>query len=95
MIADGWTPPSPTHPFWRDAAGSRVTVQATLAETPPAERAAVLERHAEGICAIVHLAGSHRAAGRVREARALASHASRLCGELAGLWPAGSQEPLR
>lgn len=82
-------------PHWRDPQGRRATVQAALAGRTPEEQAAIVRAHAEAVGAIIHAAGEARLreGGRM-EARSLATQAARLCGELAGLWPAGSNEPL-
>jgi hypothetical protein len=90
-----WTPPSEEVPFWRDPEGRRATVSLALAARPAPQRAPVLHAHGEAIARIVGAAIAARLGGESARARALASHASRLCGELAGLWPAGSDRPLR
>ncbi len=88
-------PPTVADPHWRDEHHRRTTVGVTLAEHPEADRGEVLERHADAVSVVIHAAAAARLAGDQRHARALANQASRLCGELAGLWPAGSHEPLR
>ncbi len=87
-------PPTPETPFWRDDAGRRTTVLAILAASPLADRGRVLDLHAGAVAALVRAASQASLEGRTARVRALANHASRLCGELAGLWPAGSDQPL-
>jgi hypothetical protein len=93
-MSTGWAAPTPENPFWRDADGRRTTVAAMLAGRDQATRRDLLDLHADAVCAIIHAAGRARIEGRDQHARSLATQASKLCGELAGLWPAGSHEPL-
>jgi hypothetical protein len=86
--------PTPHEPYWRDVQGRRTDVQAVGAGRTPSELVQIVNEHADAVCRIIHAAGAARLGGRHAEARMLATHASKLCGELAGLWPAGSQEPL-
>ncbi len=88
-------PPTVADPHWRDRSGARTTVGVSLAEHPESDHGEVLERHADAISEVIHAAARSRLAGDQRRARSLASQASKLCGELAGLWPEGSHEPLR
>jgi hypothetical protein len=87
-------PPTPETPYWRDSRSRRTTVAAVLAGRARADHERVLELHTEAVCRILRAAAAARLERRPADARALAAHASRLCGELAGLWPAGSNEPL-
>jgi hypothetical protein len=87
-------PPTLELPYWRDSQGRRTSVLAVLAGRGPSEREAVLGQHADAVCAIIHAASKAHLEGRQRDARTLAARASKLCGELAGLWPAGSHAPL-
>jgi hypothetical protein len=70
-------------------------VAAVLAGRGAAEQGLLLEEHCEAVSRIVRAAAAARLAGDGGRARTLAIQASRLCGELAGLWPEGSDEPLR
>ncbi len=81
-------------PYWRDGSGERTNLQVVLAGRHPGAREQTVTDHADAICRIVRAAGAARLEGRHREARALAAHASKLCGELVGLWPAGGDRPL-
>ena len=67
---------------------------AVIAGRSSDERERLVAIHVRSITSIVEAAAAATLEGRRAEARALAMHASRLCGELAGLWPAGSNEPL-
>jgi len=87
-------PPSPDVPYWRDAAGRRTNLQVMLAGRDPEAQVQTVTEHADAVCRIVRAAGAARLEGRQREARTLAAHASKLCGELVGLWPAGADTPL-
>jgi len=87
-------PPSPDVPYWRDAAGRRTNLQVVLAGRDREARVQTVTEHADGVCRIVRAAGAARLQGRNREARTLAAHASKLCGELVGLWPTGADTPL-
>jgi hypothetical protein len=69
-------------------------VLAVLAGRDRAERERLLAAHCEAVCRIVGAAADAQLADDRPRARKLASHASKLCGELAGLWPAGSDQPL-
>jgi hypothetical protein len=91
----GWRAPTVEIPHWCDPQGRRSTVQAALAGADPSARAAVVRAHADAVGALIHAAGEARLGdGGSTRARALATQAARLCGELAGLWPMGSDEPL-
>jgi hypothetical protein len=87
--------PSLERPYWRDESGRRTTVLALVAGRGAAERERLLVEHCDAVCRIIRSAAAARVAGDDRRARMLANRASRLCGELAGLWPQGSDEPLR
>jgi len=87
-------PPSPAVPYWRDGSGQRTNLQLVLAGDDPAAQARTVTEHADAVCRIVHAAGTARLQGRQGEARSLAAHASKLCGELVGLWPTGADTPL-
>jgi hypothetical protein len=87
-------PPSPAVPYWRDAAGRRTNLQVVLAGRDPEARVQTVTEHADAVCRIVRAAGAARLQGRNREARTLAAHASKLCGELVGLWPSGAETPM-
>lgn len=87
-------PPTPETPFWRDDAGRRTTVLAILAGREPCERERMLDLHVQAVDKLLRAATGASLEGRDGDVRALVSHASRLCGELAGLWPAGSDLPL-
>jgi hypothetical protein len=87
-------PPSPDVPYWRDEVGRRTSLQVVLAERDGDRQAQTLTEHADAVCRIVHAAAAARLEGRAREARALAAQASKLCGELVGLWPTGADTPL-
>ncbi len=87
-------PPSPAVPYWRDGAGRRTNLQVVLAGRDEEARVQTVTEHADAVCRIVRAAGAARLQGRHGEARALAAHASKLCGELVGLWPAGADAPL-
>ena len=93
-ITEPPNPPSPTVPYWRDGAGQRTNLQVVLAGGAAEARARLVTEHADGVCRIVRAAGTARLQGRHGEARALAAHASKLCGELVGLWPTGADQPL-
>jgi hypothetical protein len=95
MVTQPAKPPTPDRPHWRDGDGRRTTVLAVLAAHAPATREQLLDQHADAVCRIVRAAAAARLGGDHVRARMLANQASRLCGELAGLWPAGSDEPLR
>jgi hypothetical protein len=88
-------PPTPERPYWRDQSGRRTTFLAIAAGCGRAERERLLGEHCEAVCRIIRAAATARLTGDAARARTLANRASRLCGELAGLWPAGSDEPLR
>ncbi len=88
-------PPTVADPHWRDSSGRRTTVGVALAEQSQSEHGGVLERHADAVSEVIHAAAGARLVGDQRRARSLANQASKLCGELAGLWPEGSHEPLR
>ena len=88
------SPPSPAVPYWRDGSGRRTNLQVVLAAGTPEARERTVTDHADGVCRIVRAAGAARLEGRDRDARALAAQASKLCGELVGLWPAGADAPL-
>lgn len=86
-----WTrlePPTPRTPYWTDAEdGSRQHLRTVLigVETEPA---AEIERlHAAALGAVAAAALAAKRAGDGREARRLAAAASRLAGEIVGLWP--------
>ena len=87
--------PTPDRPFWLDGEGRRTTVLALLAAAAPGAREPLLEEHTDAVARILRAAAAARLEGRLVDARTLATQASRLSGELAGLWPAGSDAPLR
>lgn len=87
--------PTPDRPYWTDGEGRRTTVLALLAASAPGARELLLEEHTDAVARILRAAAAARLEGRLGDARTLAMQASRLSGELAGLWPAGSDEPLR
>ena len=88
-------PPTPDRPYWRDEQGRRTTIATVLAGRGVVERQLLLDEHCEAACRIIRAAAAARMTGDVARTRTLANQASRLCGELAGLWPEGSDEPLR
>jgi hypothetical protein len=65
-----------------------------LAGRDRAERERLLAAHCGAVCEIVRAAATAQLDGDRARARMLATQASKLCGELAGLWPAGSDQPL-
>ena len=87
-------PPTPDVPYWRDGEGRRVTLGMVIAGRDRGGRERAVEQHAEAVSRIVHAAGAAVLEGRDGPARTLAAHASKLCGELVGLWPSGSDAPL-
>jgi hypothetical protein len=86
--------PTPAVPYWRDGAGQRTNLQVVMAGRDREAQAQTVTDHADAVCRIVRAAGAARLEGRHRDARTLAAHASKLCGELVGLWPAGADTPL-
>lgn len=88
-------PPTPELPFWRDGSGQRTTLASVSAAGPATQQAALMADHVEAVTRILRAAADARLANQTARSRSLAAHASRLCGEVAGLWPSGSERPLR
>jgi hypothetical protein len=87
-----WTqlePPSIEQPFWHELDdGSRHHLHAVLVGMEPQQTAEIHRLHACAIAAIAAEACSAWQQRETRRARALASAAARLAGEIVGLWPA-------
>ena len=88
----GLLSPDERAPFWRRPDGTRLTYDDARLAAGPEREADVARVHADAICALVAAAATTADADT---ARALASAAARLCGEVIGLWPRGSWEPAR
>jgi len=78
--------PTLERPWWRSAAGGRSTYTAERAALGPERRGEVDEAHAAAIHRLVSAAARARDAGDAASSRRMAQAASRLCGEVVGLW---------
>ena len=81
-------------PYWRGPDGARTTFQEIMLGLDHRTAMHLAERHAEAICALARAAAEARLAGEHMNARRLAHAASRLCEEVAGLWPRESWKPI-
>jgi hypothetical protein len=88
----GLQPPSPEAPYWRTARGERLSLATALAGAGEGTQRIVLEAHARAVAELTRAAGESRLSQTDRHCRPLATAASRLCGELTGLWPDRSWE---
>jgi hypothetical protein len=86
----GWTrieEPTVAVPSWHEPDGTPHTVNELTAGVSAATVEEVEQRHAQAVSRLLLAAFVARRHGDQREARRLASVASRLCEEVVGLWP--------
>jgi len=86
----GLRPPCPAAPYWRTAEGRRHSLSSVRAGCDEATQAVVMRVHLAALDRILAAAAEAELGGNRREARRLVGGATRLCGELVGLWPDGS-----
>jgi hypothetical protein len=88
-------PPSVALPGWHERDGTPHAVGDLTAGQSPSIVEEIHRLHADGIRTLAIAACAAAQRGDDREARRLASAASRLCGEIVGLWPVSGRSTAR
>ncbi len=80
--------PTVEKPYWHDAdTGTRHSVSTVMAGMAGEDQQRIADMHAHSVQRLVEASLEFEHAGNRSKARALAAAASRLCGEVVGMWP--------